>query len=143
MKLVTVYGSLLSGMGNWAWCLNNDRCILLGGHVIEENLGMLNLGSFPGLIHTTTKNKIFVETYSVPDDIYKRIEQLEGYRPGSEDYNLYNKFLLETPYGSSELYVYNDREHGNIKGLMEPNDGDIINWKKYKLEKQKEYENKF
>jgi len=135
-KLVTVYGSLLSGMGNWKWCLDNDNSILLGEHILEDKVGMLNLGAFPGLVKTESVNKIFVETYEVTGEIYQRIEHLEGYRPGREEFNLYNKLEIDTPFGKSEIYIYNSGSEfggGYTNGLMPPNDGDIVNWKKYKM----------
>jgi gamma-glutamylcyclotransferase (GGCT)/AIG2-like uncharacterized protein YtfP len=131
-KLVTVYGSLLSGFGNWKWHLDNPESTLLGEHVLELPVKMLNLGGFPGLIKDEKEHKIFVETYEVPENVYVSIEHLEGYRAGNESHNFYNKMEIETPFGKSEIYLYNARDtyHGSMF-VPEDEDG-IINWKKFR-----------
>ena len=63
-RKVTVYGSLLEGLGNWYGFLNNDQSTKLGEHVIEGKFKMISLGGFPGLIpdnSMTEDNKIFVK----------------------------------------------------------------------------------
>ena len=124
-KLVTVYGSLLKGLGNWHWHLNNPNSMLLGEHTINGGFVMVSLGGFPGLIpDEKSDSKIFVETYEVTEDVYKSIERLEGYP------HFYDKRKVQTPFGESEVYVLGDnyyREHA----LVPETDG-IVNWRKYK-----------
>ena len=124
-RLVTVYGSLLTGLGNWQWHLNNPDSILLGEHTLNGGFVMVSLGGFPGLIvDNKSERKIFVETYEVSEDVYKGIERLEGYP------HFYDKHKVETPFGESEVYILGDqyyREHALVPEI----DG-IVNWRNYK-----------
>lgn len=124
-RLVTVYGSLLKGLGNWQWHLNNSDSILLGEHTLNGGFVMVSLGGFPGLIvDNKSERKIFVETYEVSEDVYKGIERLEGYP------SFYDKYKVETPFGESEVYILGDqyyREHALVPEI----DG-VVNWRKYK-----------
>ena len=126
-KLVTVYGSLLKGLGNWHWHLNNSESTLLGDHLLNGGFVMISLGGFPGLIpDKTSEEKIFVETYEVSEKVYNSIERLEGYP------HFYNKAKVETPFGESEVYVLSDnyyREHA----LVPQNEQGIINWRDYRM----------
>ena len=132
-KLVTVYGSLLSGLGNWSWCLKRPDCELKGEHVLEIPVRMLSLGGFPGLIETEEKNKILVETYEVPEEVYRNIERLEGYRGESnKDFNMYNKMAVETPFGPSEIYIYNSRNVYAADRFVPKDKDGVISWRKYR-----------
>jgi len=139
MKLVTVYGSLLSGMGNWSWLLNNEHSKLLGTDVLEIPCHMVSFGGFPGLIvDESVKNKIYVETYQVTDEIYKRIERLEGFVSQDNPVNFYNKCPIETPYGLSEIYVLNPKDYNltdTKRGTVPVNNDGVINWKEHRLSK--------
>jgi gamma-glutamylcyclotransferase (GGCT)/AIG2-like uncharacterized protein YtfP len=126
MKLITVYGSLLEGLGNWKWHLDNEESKKLGEHILEGGFKMISLGGFPGLIpDDTVTNKIFVETYEVSDKVYKSVERLEGY-PG-----FYGKTKVNTPFGESEVYTLSDNKY-NDKLVPEDENG-VINWKKYRM----------
>jgi gamma-glutamylcyclotransferase (GGCT)/AIG2-like uncharacterized protein YtfP len=134
MRRVTVYGSLLEGLGNWYGFLKGST--KLGEHVLEDNLVMISLGGFPGLIvDEDVTNKIFVETYEVTEEIYKAIERLEGYP------NFYNRRHIETPWGISEIYTLNSaRGVYGYRNLVPKGEGDIINWRNYVTTTVKRYE---
>lgn len=128
MKKITVYGSLLEGLGNWHHFLNNPDATKLGEHILEDNLVMVSFGGFPGLIvDEKVSNKIFVETYAVTDMVFKHVERLEGYP------SFYTRRAIQTPYGDSEIYVLNNssREYDN-RSLVPKGDDDVINWRNYR-----------
>jgi gamma-glutamylcyclotransferase (GGCT)/AIG2-like uncharacterized protein YtfP len=127
-KKITVYGSLLEGLGNWKWHLDNPDSKKLGEHILEDNLVMISFGGFPGLlVDETVTNKIFVETYEVTDEVFKRVERLEGYP------SFYTRRPVSTPYGDSEIYVLNrDSDVYSHKNLVPKGEDDVINWRKYR-----------
>lgn len=127
MKLITVYGSLLKGLGNWLWHLNNPESELLGEHTLNGGFVMISLGGFPGLIpDEKSDSEIFVETYRVSDNVYKSIERLEGYP------SFYDKRVVNTPFGESEVYVLGDRYYNESK-IVPKDDTGVVNWRKYRL----------
>ena len=128
-KLVTVYGSLLKGLSNWHWHLNNPESKLLGEHTLNGGFVMISLGGFPGLIvENTADTPIFVETYEVTDNVYKSIERLEGYP------SFYDKKKVDTPFGESEVYILGDHYYRESNLVPRDEEG-IINWRKYRLNK--------
>ena len=126
MKRITVYGSLLKGLGNSGLLSDPEEAILLGEHTIEDNLYMISLGGFPGLIvDKSVTNTIHVETYEVTDTVFARVERLEGYP------SFYTRYAVKTPFGDSEVYVL-ARTRGYEKDRKVPADENgIVNWKKY------------
>lgn len=127
MKKVTVYGSLLEGLGNWHWHLNNDQSKKEGEHIIEGPFVMVSFGGFPGLIKDEkVNNKIFVETYEVSDGVFRNIECLEGYP------SFYTRIPIETPFGDSEVYVLNQDSRESYNNLVPQDENGIINWRKYR-----------
>ena len=137
MRKITVYGSLLEGLGNWYGFLNNPESTKLGEHVLEDNLVMVSFGGFPGLIvDEKVNNKIFVETYEVTDRVFHSVERLEGYP------SFYTRRAISTPYGDSEIYVLaNTKGEYNTRNLVPKGEDDVINWKNYKTTTVKRYEN--
>lgn len=125
-KLVTVYGSLLKGLGNWHWHLNNKDSKLLGEHVLNGGFIMVSLGGFPGLIiDEKSDSKIFVETYEVSDVVYRSIERLEGYP------SFYGKKEIDTPFGKSEVYILGDNFYRE-RAIVPTDSEGIVNWRKYR-----------
>ena len=119
MKKITVYGSLLKGLGN-------HRFLKTSKLLISENLTlpytMIGFGrSFPGLVKNSEENKIYTETYEVTDVVYRNIESLEGYP------NFYNRAPLKTGVGDSEIYFIED--HNGVPSI--PKINNIFNWKKH------------
>jgi gamma-glutamylcyclotransferase (GGCT)/AIG2-like uncharacterized protein YtfP len=126
MKKITVYGSLLEGLGNWKWHLNNDESVKLGDHILSGPFKMISFGGFPGLvIDDSVENKIYVETYDVSDEVFKRVERLEGYP------SFYRRTTIDTPFGESEVYTLANESYSDDRLVLADDDG-IINWKKYK-----------
>lgn len=126
MKRITVYGSLLKGLGNHG-LLDNDESIFLGEHTIEEDLFMISLGGFPGLLVSKEGeiNTIHVETYAVSDSVFHRVERLEGYP------NFYTRYPVKTPFGDSEVYVLASEQYYDRGNRVKPDENGIINWKKH------------
>jgi gamma-glutamylcyclotransferase (GGCT)/AIG2-like uncharacterized protein YtfP len=127
-KKITVYGSLLEGLGNWKWHLDNKESKKLGEHILEGGFKMISLGGFPGLIpDEKVNNKIFVETYEVSDNVFKSVERLEGYP------SFYNRRKVETPFGESEIYVLASARDYSDKNLVPAGEDEVINWRKYRM----------
>jgi gamma-glutamylcyclotransferase (GGCT)/AIG2-like uncharacterized protein YtfP len=125
MKKITVYGSLLKGLGNHG-LLDNDESVLLGEHTIEDNLFMISLGGFPGLLISKEEvNTIHVETYEVSDKVFARVERLEGYP------TFYTRYPVKTPFGDSEVYVLAREGYYDRGNRVKPDENGIINWKKH------------
>lgn len=132
-KLVTVYGSLLKGLGNWHYHLDNPDSKLLGEHTLDGGFVMISLGGFPGLIpDEKSKDSIFVETYEVSDEVYKSIERLEGYP------RFYNRAKVTTPFGESEVYTLEDSYYRETS-LVPMDETGVINWRKYRNEQRRNY----
>jgi gamma-glutamylcyclotransferase (GGCT)/AIG2-like uncharacterized protein YtfP len=128
MKKVTVYGSLLEGLSNWHYHLDNEESTKLGEHILEDNLVMVSFGGFPGLVvDNNVKNNIFVETYEVTDKVYKSIERLEGYP------HFYDRRSIQTPFGDSEIYVLAHAGNYEEKTLVPKDENGVINWRKYRM----------
>lgn len=107
MELIFVYGSLLSGMGNWEYFLNNDHSVLLGKGQLKGNYKMISLGEFPGVIvDENCNNTIVGEVYAVSKNIVIAIDSLEGF-VNDIDRNFYNKIEINTDYGKANMYVLN------------------------------------
>ena len=134
MRLVTVYGSLLEGLGNWKWHLDNSESKKLGEHILVGKFQMVSMGGFPGLIPDSTMsedNKIFVETNEVTDRVYASIERLEGYP------SFYGRTDIETPFGPSAVYTLSGSRYGMSNDRLVPKDEDgIVNWRKYYTKKR-------
>jgi gamma-glutamylcyclotransferase (GGCT)/AIG2-like uncharacterized protein YtfP len=124
-KRITVYGSLLEGLGNHGIIADKEKSHKLGEHILEGNFKMISLGGFPGLIpDETVTNKIFVETYEVTDEVYNRVERLEGYP------HFYGRTPVNTPFGESAVYTLSDNRYNDR--LVPVDEDGIINWKKYR-----------
>lgn len=77
MHYVFVYGSLLSGFGN-------HHVIASGGLVgpartTNNSWRMLDLGSFPALVHDADGDGVVGELYLVDDDTLAALDRLEGH----------------------------------------------------------------
>lgn len=130
MKLIFVYGSLLSNMGNWRNYLNNDSSRLLGKTNIQGGYKMISFVGFPGVINDNKYDNVIVgEVYEVSDDVALTIDRLEGF-VDDINRNFYNKVKVNTEYGIADMYVLNtnirDYDEGHYKTVL---DGD---WKAFK-----------
>lgn len=102
-KLCFVYGSLLSrGSGKKEGALGNHRVIseatFLGEHVTAGKYSLLDLGSFPGVVEGGD-TPITGEVYEVTDEIFTRLDMLEGYP------TFYGRKKIKTAYGDAWIYL--------------------------------------
>lgn len=132
MRNLTVYGSLLEGMGNWYHILNNENAKKIDSHIIEGPYVMVSYGAFPGIVvHDAITSKIRVETFLVTDAVYQRVERLEGFMGQDNPNNFYNKRKIETPFGESEIYVLNHAGKVPDKVIVPPAEDGIVDWRVY------------
>lgn len=100
MKNVFVYGSLKKGFFNHSLIDENPRNRLIRkGFVTGYKLYLL--WSYPGIKPASPEDKIFVELYSLTDEVFERIDRLER---GAN----YTTVKVEDDAGKEGLlYVYN------------------------------------
>lgn len=118
MKKITVYGSLLKGLGN-SGLLRTSELLITEDLDLKFKMGAFG-SAFPGLTKTEEVNSIHTETYEVDDFTYQRIESLEGYP------SFYNRASIDTGIGKSEIYFI-DNEGENL-GVVEKING-VFNWR--------------
>ena len=103
-KLVFVYGSLLgpSNRETGEGAFGNHRVIegakFLGEHITDTAYHFVNLGSFPGVIENGGTS-IVGEVYEVTDEIFTRLDMLEGYP------TFYGRKQIKTAYGDAWIYL--------------------------------------
>ena len=117
-KLLFVYGSLRKGLGNHSF-LRHENVSYLGNFVTEPEWTMYSLGGFPALTEGGD-TAIVGELYSVPEDVYRAIERLEGYP------SFYQRKSLTTPLGEAEVYYITDLDKYGRDDVVECGD-----WWKY------------
>jgi len=124
MHKVFVYGSLLSGLGNHR-LLEDSK--LIGNAITPPEFIMIDLGSFPGVVHVLEDGSTVVgEVYEVDDTTMKRLDHLEGYNEEHPSRGLYNRMKIPTEFGDAFIYTFNDMFG---KGIVDPiENGD---WKSY------------
>jgi gamma-glutamylaminecyclotransferase len=103
MHKVFVYGSLLKGCGNHS-LLGDSR--LLGVTRTPKGFDMFDLGVFPGTIPGL--GTVTGEVYEVSDETLRRLDRLEGYNSTAPDSGLYNRIEIDTEFGKSYIYIYNN-----------------------------------
>ena len=123
-SLVFVYGSLLSGgAGQKEGAFGNHRVIegakFLGEHVTEPIFTMISLSAFPGVIENGN-TQIIGEIYEITDEIFARLDRLEGYPV------FYGRQQIATAYGHAWIYLLPSTYKGTHP--IVPN-GD---WRKFK-----------
>ena len=105
MQKIFVYGSLLSGMGNHVII---EKAKKLGTCKSPIGFEMIDLGYFPGALHTGNLNSSLIgEVYEVDDYTFSRVNMLEGYNPMNPELGLYNRTLIATDFGPAHIYTYN------------------------------------
>jgi len=113
---VFVYGTLLSGYGNWAWALKDQT--LVGEAETLPTYTMLHLGGFPGII-PEGETAIQGEVYEVDEKCLKDLDSLEGVDDNCPERGLYRREKIELADGRKVLtYIYNDdtswRDHSTV-----------------------------
>ena len=91
---IIVYGSLRRKQGNSHWMTNAQW---LGDHAID-GYELYNLGHYPGVV--PGEGLVCCEVYRVDASTLGELDALRSV--GGE----YKRELLQTPYGSAWLYVY-------------------------------------
>ena len=102
--LVAVYGSLREGLHNHR-VLKNADAKKQGSFISEPKFTLIDLGQYPGLYEGGVTSIIF-EVYEVDDAGLISVNRLEGYTPGSNSNNFYDRITIDTPYGKAYTYIY-------------------------------------
>lgn len=128
--LVAVYGSLRKTFYNHRLLENKDSKYI-GTFQTKPIYTMKSLDSFPALLKKGSTS-ITLEVYKVSEKVDKNIETLEGYAGTNNEGNLYNKEVINTPFGKASIYFWNTRnDKDNLKNRPTCLEGD---WKEYKLQ---------
>ncbi len=91
---IIVYGSLRRKQGNSHWMTNAQW---LGDHRIE-GYELYSLGHYPGVI--VGEGQVYCEVYRIDASTLSELDALRT--KGGE----YRRTLVQTPYGSAWLYLY-------------------------------------
>jgi len=110
-RLLFVYGTLLEGHGNWRYFLEG-KSKKLGEHITEPEFTMLHLGGYPGVV-PNGNTSIHGEVYEVDEPTFRSIDSLEGYYENNPENGLYNRQLINTPYGEAWIYIFNGGRRGS------------------------------
>lgn len=106
MHKVFVYGSLLSGLGNHGLLTGSA---FIGKAITPPEFTMLDLGAFPGVVHTIEGGSTVIgEVYEVDDMTLRRLDHLEGYDSDDPKSGLYNRMQIPTEFGEAFIYTYNN-----------------------------------
>ena len=91
---IFVYGSLRRKQGNSHWMTNAQ---LMGEHT-EKNFVLYSLGHYPGAV--PGEGGVMGEVYRIDASTLSELDALRT--QGGE----YKRHLIQTPYGSAWMYVY-------------------------------------
>lgn len=91
---IFVYGSLRRKQGNSHWMTNAQ---LMGEHT-EKNFVLYSLGHYPGAV--PGEGGVIGEVYRIDASTLSELDELRT--QGGE----YKRHLIQTPYGSAWMYVY-------------------------------------
>ena len=116
-RLVFVYGSLLSGMGNHR-VLIPEESSLVGTCKLSHLYTMWDLGGYPA-VSEGGEGTIVGEVWSVSDTAWRQIERLEGYP------SYYGRIRVSTPFGGAAMYTL---ERDYVGRYPVVHDGD---WRRY------------
>lgn len=108
--LVGVYGSLREHLHNHR-VIESPTTKLIGEFKSEPIYTLFSLGSFPGL-HKDGKTGVVLEVYEVDDEVFARLDNLEGYDEDSPEYSMYIREEEDTPFGKAWVYFYNNKQRG-------------------------------
>lgn len=102
MTKVFVYGSLKEGYGNHRLLSTSEK---VAEYVTPPIYTLHDLGAFPA-VTLKGDTPITGEIYEVNDEVFKRLDMLEGYP------HFYDRVEIDTPHGDAWMYylkVCNDR----------------------------------
>lgn len=130
---ISVYGSLLSGLGNHRVIGRHigENATFVGEDVIRGfNLYPVAGTSFPGIKRGHENDSVVVEVYDVTDVALSNVQALEGYNPNREHNNFYDEVDAESDeYGPTRAYLYMP----DVDGLPVIEGGD---WRRYRDDNQ-------
>lgn len=108
---IFVYGTLLTGFGNWSVFLAPKE----GIPAKVTGFKMFSLGGFPGLMEDETSNyPIIGETFIVSKSQLARCDGLEGCTYGSQDKSWYYRKEVETDQGElAWVYYFSEQPNDN------------------------------
>ncbi|MBJ3814102.1 gamma-glutamylcyclotransferase [Shimwellia pseudoproteus] len=112
---IFVYGSLRRKQGNSHWMTNAQ---LLGTHSIE-NYALYSIGHYPGAV--PGEGHVTGEVYRVDA---ATLSELDALRTTAGEYS---RHLIQTPYGSAWMYVY----QRPVEGLRRIESGDWLDREQY------------
>lgn len=118
-NLITVYGSLLSGLHNH-YIIENSK--MLGSFRTKPEFSLYSLSSYPG-IKTGGNTEVLMEVYEVDDKTARRVDNLEGYSP-DRPATFYDKVPIITPWGIASVYIY-------VNDIPEDRLVESGNWREY------------
>lgn len=129
VNLVAVYGSLRKGMGNHSYL---THCKYVGDFNSEPIYDMYSVsGAYPALV-SEGNTSINMEVYQVSKQIQFVLNRLEGYQGIGNPDNLYDRVIIDTPYGKAYLYLFNM----SVSRMVQVESGDWVSFKNsVKLEK--------
>ena len=107
---IIVYGSLRRKQGNSHWMTNAQW---FGDHQIE-GYDLYNLGLYPGVV--PGEGTVYGEVYRIDASTLGELDALRT--SGGE----YKRQLIQTPYGSAWMYVY----QRSVAGLTRISSGDWL-----------------
>lgn len=110
LNRVGVYGTLKKGHSNHHFLTTAHfvgRCRL-------KQITLYDIGPFPGA-KLRPSHGIDVEVYDVTDELFVRLDGLEGHKPRAPKSGEYDRRQLETPFGRVWIYIYNP----DVSGLPE------------------------
>ncbi|MEP1213454.1 MAG: gamma-glutamylcyclotransferase family protein [Marinobacter sp.] len=102
LNRVGVYGTLKKGHSNHHFMATArfvGRCRL-------KQITLYDIGPFPGAKLRPSQG-IDVEIYDVTNELFARLDQLEGHNPRAPRAGEYDRRQLETPFGLAWIYLYN------------------------------------
>lgn len=112
---IFVYGSLRRKQGNSHWMTNAQ---LMGEHT-EKNFVLYSLGHYPGAV--PGEGGVIGEVYRIDASTLSELDALRTQR------GEYKRHLIQTPYGSAWMYVY----QRSVDGLTRIESGNWLDRDKY------------
>jgi gamma-glutamylcyclotransferase (GGCT)/AIG2-like uncharacterized protein YtfP len=104
MITLFVYGTLLTGEGNWSWALKPQK----GKPDSLSPAKLYHLGGFPGMKPSENINdSVKGEVFQITPEQLRRIDNLEGFDPNRENNTFYFRTTVKLESGiKAETYIY-------------------------------------
>lgn len=110
LNRVGVYGTLKKGYSNHHFL---TKAHFVGCCRLKQII-LYDIGPFPGA-KLRPSYGVDVEVYDVTNEIFARLDELEGHKPRAPRSGEYDRRQLETPFGPVWIYIYNP----DVSGLPE------------------------